>query len=285
MVSLSDKSGSMPARLLSAEALRSLLEPTRWKILQLLAEEPCYASEAARRLELNEQLAHYHFNRLRGDGVIEVVRTEARRGAVTRFFGVKDKAFAVMLRDERSKGRGVPPLLRGFYPRGSFDGKIVVGSPDPHGPFQARARDGYYAADLALYLGSLGDTASPSVRLDTEVRSEELRGNVVLVGGPIVNLVTARINDSLPLRIEPSPQSVFSEKSGKHYHENAGMVYRAGNPWGDGELLVVAGRSIGGTKAAILAVVQKAALLTGANVVRGVDLDGDGVVDAAEIVE
>ena len=285
MVLLSKKTGAMPARLVSQRELRLLLEPTRWEILGVLAKAPNYASAVARELGLNEQLVHYHFNQLKKSGVISVVRTEERRGALTRFFGVRDDAFAVLLR-EQWRETPVPKIVSGFYKGGVFDAKIIVGSPDPHGPFQARARDGFYSADLALYLGSLSSTAKPCVRLDTEVREEELRGNVVLVGGPIVNLVTARINDSLPIRIVSGERhSVYSEKTGKHYYENAGMVLRTENPWGKGELLVVAGKSIAGTKAAILSIVQSAELLTGSNVVKGVDLDGDGVVDSAEILE
>ncbi|MCK4327257.1 MAG: S-layer protein [Candidatus Diapherotrites archaeon] len=285
MVLLSKKAGGMQARLVSPTELKLLLEPTRWRILKLLTAGPNYASAVARELGLNEQLVHYHFNQLKKSGVISVVRTEEKRGALTRFFGVKDHAFAVLLREEWEEAP-VPKVLKGFYTKGAFDGKIVVGSPDPHGPFQARARDGFYAADLALYLGSLSSSAKPCVRLDTEVRDDELKGNVVLVGGPIVNLITARINDSLPIRIATGERhSVYSEKTGKHYYESSGFVLRTKSPWGKGELLVVAGKSIAGTKAAILSIVQSAELLTGSNVVKGVDLDGDGVVDAAEILE
>jgi len=285
MVVLSKKTGAMQARLVSRGELKLLLEPTRWKILGLLAKKPDYASAVARELGLNEQLVHYHFNQLKKSGVISVVRTEERRGALTRFFGVKDRAFAVLLREQWEE-TPVPEIVSGFYTKGAFDAKIVVGSPDPHGPFQARARDGFYAADLALYLGSLSSSAKPCVRLDTEVRDDELKGNVILVGGPIVNLVTARINDSLPIRIATGDRhSVYSQKTEKHYYEKSGFVLRTKNPWGEGELLVVAGKSIAGTKAAILSIVQSAELLSGANVVKGVDLDGDGVVDAAEILE
>ncbi len=264
-----------------------LLEPTRWEILRAIAKKPNYASAVARELGLNEQLVHYHFKQLKKSGVISVIRTEERRGALTRYFAVKDSAFSVLLHEDWSqRGKAVPPILRGFYPSGSFEGEVIVGSPDPHGPFQARARDGFYAADLALYLGTLSEQAHPSVRLDTEVREDELKGNIILVGGPIVNLITAKINSSLPIRITTGERhGVFSERTGKHYYEKAGMVLRTSNPWGDGELLVVAGKSISGTKAAILSIVQSAKLLSGHNVVKGADLDGDGVVDSAEILE
>lgn len=287
MVSLSTKTREMAARVLQPQDLRLLLEPTRWKILHSLVATPNYASAVARELNLNEQLVHYHFNQLRKSGVISVVRTEERRGALTRYFGIKDSAFAVLLTESWSPiGKAIPSVLDGFYKDGELDTKIIVGSPDSHGPHQARARDGFYSADLALYLGSLSSSAKPSVRLDTEVRDDELKGNVILVGGPIVNLITARINDSLPIRITTGERhSVYSTKTKKHYYEKSGFVLRAENPWGKGELLIVAGKSISGTKAAILSIVQSAPLLNGKNVVKGVDLDGDGVVDAAEILE
>ena len=286
MVSLSTKTREMTARMLGPNELRLLLEPTRWKILRSLATRPNYASALARELGLNEQLVHYHFGQLRKAGVISVLRTEERRGALTRYFGVKDNAFAVLLREQWSTTGTIPEILRGFYPQGEFDGKIIVGSPDPHGPHQARARDGFYAADLALYLGSLSSSAKPCVRLDTEVRADELKGNIILIGGPIINLTTAKINESLPIRIVSGERhSVYSEKTDTHYYENSGFVLRTENPWGKGELLVVAGKSIAGTKAAILSIVQSAQLLNGRNIVKGVDLDGDGVVDSAEVLE
>jgi len=287
MVSLTTRTKEIGCRILQPPELRLLLEPTRWNILQAIAEKPNYASAVARELGLNEQLTHYHFNQLKKAGVISVIRTEERRGALTRYFAVRDSAFSVILREGWSKhGKAIPPVLKGFYAGGSFSGKIVVGSPDPHGPFQARARDGFYAADLAIYLGTLSDSSKPVIRLDTEVRSSELKGNVILVGGPIINLITAKINDSLPIRIVSRERhSVFSANTKKHYYEKAGFVLRAENPWGKGELLVVAGKSISGTKAAILAIAQSAPLLNGKNIVRGVDLDGDGVVDSVEILE
>jgi len=287
MVSLTTKTKEINCRILQPPELRLLLEPTRWGILQALAEKPNYASAVARELGLNEQLTHYHFKLLKKAGVISVIRTEKRRGALTRYFAVRDSAFSVLLRESWSEqGKAIPDVLKGFYVGGSFSGKIVVGSPDPHGPFQARARDGFYAADLALYLGTLSDSSNPSIRLDTEVRGDELKGNVILVGGPIVNLITAKINDALQIRIVSGERhSIFSENTKKHYYEKAGMVLRADNPWGRGELLIVAGKSISGTKAAILSIAQSAPLLNGRNVVRGVDLDGDGVVDSAEILE
>lgn len=287
MVQIVAKTRSARARMLQPRELRTILEPVRWRILAALSKEPSYASLLARKLGLNEQLVHYHFNALKKTGVISVIKTSRTRGALTRFFGLNDKAFAVTLKDAWEEG-SFPEFLKPFFVDGSFDGKIVVGSPDPHGPNQARARDAFYAVDLSLFLGSLSATSKPSVRLDTEVREKELKeNNLILIGGPIVNLITAQINSSLPIRITTtgSPQ-VFSSITKKKYQEDVGIVVKMQSPFNPLKtVLVLAGLSIGGTKASILAVTNLVDNLHKAHVVKGLDLDGDGIVDTAELVE
>jgi len=285
---LVSKGRETESRLLRPAELRLILEPTRWKILKLLAERPMFPREVAKELNLDEQLVHYHFNQLRRSGVVHVVRTEARRGATARFFEVRDNAFAVLLRDAWT-GAAVPDFLSPFYRKGRFDAKIVVGSPDPHGPHNARARDAFYAVDLALFFGSLCERAEPCVRLDTEIREGELRdNNLVIVGGPIVNLVESQVNESLPVRIKTGAvNTVFSAKTGKSYGDPAGFVARAPSHWNpERSMLVVAGNSFAGTKAAILAVMTESKQITReAHVFVGLDLDGDGMVDAVELKE
>ena len=51
-------------------------------------------------------------------------------------------------------------FFKEFIDNGIFDGKIVVGSPQPHGPFKTSARDGHYAAHLALFLGAIRQDAN-----------------------------------------------------------------------------------------------------------------------------
>jgi DNA-binding transcriptional ArsR family regulator len=288
MVRLVEKTRQLGCAVLAPAALRETLQPGRWQILSLLAQSPGYASAVAERLGLDEQLAHYHFKRLEKAGVIRVVRTERRRGAVTKFFGVTDDSFAVVLRDAwQAAGPAVPRVLRQFFGEAGFSGRIIVGSPDPHGPYQARSRDSHFAVDLALFLGSFSDRVSPAVRLDTETRDAELKESLVLVGGPIVNLVTARVNSGLPVRIETKgAPAVLSTRTRKKYAEDYGIVVFLKNPWSKRKpALVLAGSTIGGTKAAILAVTQLPGQLKESNVVRGLDLDGDGIVDSVEIVE
>ena len=49
-------------------------------------------------------------------------------------------------------------MLEEFYENNSFCGLIVVGAPDPHGPYKSSARDGHYAIHLSFYLGTLAES-------------------------------------------------------------------------------------------------------------------------------
>jgi hypothetical protein len=118
-----------------------------------------------------------------------------------------------------------------------------------------------------------------------------------------VNAVTARLNDSLPVRFEHSEQAagvpygrIYSELSRRSYAEDEiGVVVRAKNPLSrEHEILLLAGRRHTGTRAAVLALTTRLddlakgnAYRSGADarVVEGVDADSDGVVDAVEFRE
>ncbi len=187
---------------------------------------------------------------------------------------------------------------------GSFDGKIVVGSPDPHGPFKARARDGHYASYLALFLGQFVRLPVDFViKLDVDVKVEkEEDNNLILVGGPGTNLLTQEVNDYLPIRFSMMPSEhgflfggLVSQKTQNVYTGDAvGVVARIANPWNkEKRIIVLAGNKAVGTKACVLALARfwKQTLKNFkrendfATVIQGFDLDGDGKVDSIEVME
>jgi DNA-binding transcriptional ArsR family regulator len=241
---------------------------------------------------------YYHIRKLEKAGLIKVERREERQGAVARYYSLVSPAFVIVARKEWSAagGREVPPILHGFIKDGKINCRIIVGSPDPHGPNKARARDPYYGLDLALFLGSFCGEVHGITRLDTEVREHELADNLVCIGGPVTNLVTARFADDMPLYFKTTDHwAVVSKISGNEYNEEStGIIIRIDNPLKEGKsVIVLAGRDIQGTKAAILGFIKLAH--TGfknvhdkkshAKVVQGVDLDGDGIVDDVEVME
>jgi len=294
------------------EILRSVLNKLSWKILQLLSEKEMYPMEVARKLNVHEQKVYYHIRKLTKAGVIKVVREEEKKGAVAKYYKASFPAMGVELPfgyqkinrfpvtniDEKMK-RFLSPLIKD----GTFDGKIVVGSPDPHGPFKARARDGHYAAYLTLFLGQLVDLPEDfPIKLDVDVKVEkEESNNLILVGGPGTNLITQEFNEFLPICFNMMPSEhgfllggLVSEKTQKVYTaDNIGLIARIANPWNRNKsVIVLAGNKAVGTKACVLALTKfwKKTLKNFSDeqfavVIQGFDLDGDGKVDSIEVLE
>jgi DNA-binding CsgD family transcriptional regulator len=293
---------SLPVRLVSPPALRPATAPLATRILQLLAESPSYPKEIARTLKVHEQLVYYHVRRLEKARIIRHARSEARQGALANYYELAAPALAVAFTPfapaAKLPGGGGEGFLAPFIEDGRLNARIIVGSPDPHGPDMARSRDGYYGMDIALFLGTfLTSVGELTVRLDTEVTEDDLRRNLILIGGPIVNTVTGRINEKLPVRFDPQKHwAVHSTLSGTHYHEDAaGVIVRAKNPFNPrAHVLLLAGKRSSGTRAVITAFLRHFAELAKGNrhkpdifakVVQGVDRDADGIIDDAQVLE
>ncbi len=308
MVLIVEKEGgkyrALEGKLVTPQAFAVLLHPVRLKILSELSREPSYPSKLAEKMRMSEQKVFYHVRALKKAGLVEVEKKEEMRGGLAKYFRAVDSAFAIKLSGEKSfdlpvEGRkDAGAFFSAFADRsGNFDGLIVVGSPDPHGPNKARARDGHYAADLAMLMGKFARINGSVTRTDTELKESERRRNLVLIGGPITNMVVGEANAALPVRFDPAHNwDIFSEISGTYYHEEeCGLIVRAKNPWNpEAEILVVAGKRFSGTKSAVLALISKGEQVAEGNVgrrkafakvVEGADLDGDGIVDSVEIRE
>jgi DNA-binding transcriptional ArsR family regulator len=294
------------------ERLKSVLNKLSWKILQQLSEQEMYPMEVARKLKVHEQKVYYHIRKLTKAGVIKVVREEEKKGAVAKYYKATFPAMGIELPFGYQKISRFPAtttdekikkFLSPFIKDGDFDGKIVVGSPDPHGPFKAKARDGHYAAYLTLFLGQLVDLPEDFlIKLDVDVKAEkEESNNLILVGGPGTNLITQEFNKFLPIRFNMMPSEhgfllggLFSEKTKKVYTaDNMGLIARIANPWNDNKrVIVLAGNKAVGTKACVLALTKfwKKTLKNFGDerfvaVIQGFDLDGDGKVDSIEVLE
>jgi len=295
------------------ERLKPVLNRLSWQILKMLNEGEMYPIEISKKLGIHEQKVYYHIRKLTQAGAIRIVREEEKKGATAKYFKASFPAFGVELpfgnrkittlstpiMDEKLKQFFTP-----FIQNDIFDGKIVVGSPDPHGPFKAMARDGHYAAYLSFFLGQhvrLPDDFVIKLDVDVKVEKEE-KNNLILVGGPGTNLLTEEINDYLPTRFSVKSTEhgflfggLISEKTGNVYtSDNIGLIAKIENPWNkEKRIIVAAGNKAIGTKACILALTKfwKETLKnfngvdSFAAVIQGFDLDGDGKVDAIEVLE
>ena len=271
------------------------------KILKELSKKPSCAMDISRKLKEHEQKIYYHLRRLEKAGIIKVIRTEERVGAIAKIFSVSSPFLSVKLFDGeplvdvKTKSRELE-LLKPFVEKGKLNSTIIVGSPDPHGKYGAQASDGSVAIDLALLLGSFLDHTHPNYRLDTEIRENDLKDNLILIGGPKTNILIDKINDKLPFYFDTKHEfnivSTFSKSV--YADDDIGIIVRMKNPFAkDKEILVLSGKRFKGTRAAILALVKYLKKLEVGNkydegiarIVQGIDRDADGRIDDVEFLE
>jgi len=295
------------------QKLKMILDNLSWKILTLLSKKEMYPLEIAKHLNMHEQKIYYHIRKLEKAGAITVTREENKKGATAKYYKPTASAFGIEFPDGYQHiqniyvlgiGNQLQEFFKEFISNGVFNGKIVVGSPQPHGPFKTSARDGHYAAHLALFLGQFARLPSEfAVKLDVDVKAEkEEKNNLILVGGPGTNLLTQEINEYLPINfIMQSSQQGFllggliSKKTRQVYTSDVtGLIAKIVNPWDNSKRIVIlAGNKAVGTKACVIALTnlwQKTLERykgedTFAAVIVGFDLDGDGKVDSIEVRE
>jgi len=296
------------------QKLKMMMGKLSWKILVMLSEREMYPLEMAKALGVHEQKVYYHIRKLAKAGAITVAREEEKKGAIAKYYKVVAPAFGIELPQKYKTIKKVPLVgideqVQRFFKEfvrddGTFEGKIVVGSPTPHGPFKTSARDGHYASHLTFFLGQFSRLPDEfAVKLDVDVKAEkEERNNLILVGGPGTNLLTQEVNDYLPIKfnMQPSEQGflfggLVSKRTTNVYTADAvGLIAKIVNPWDDNKrIIVLAGNKAVGTKACVLALTnfwKKTLSKYGggepfATVIQGFDLDGDGKVDSIEVLE
>jgi len=302
---------SKPIRILSLKELKSL-NPLSFKILNFLSKEQDYPNELAKKLKIHEQKVYYHIHNLEKAGLIKVIREEKRQGALCKFYAPTSKAFGIELEETYEEGKEkkekemkidsnsfekIKLFFSDFISSGIFDGSIVVGSPTSHGPFLTSARDGHYAIQLSMFLGNFCSlTKRFVVKLDTEVKAEKAeKRNMIIIGGPVTNMITSEINDKLKIRFKYDKSwQIFSEEKNRYYNdEELGIIAKIKNPYDQRKMIILlAGLKYEGTKSCIIALTQYFdKLLKNYSsgeffaLIRGLDRDGDNKVDDIEIVE
>jgi DNA-binding transcriptional ArsR family regulator len=192
-----------------AQKLKMILGTLSWKILTMLSKEAMYPLEVARQLGVHEQKVYYHIRKLAQAGAITVEREEKKKGATAKYYKTVSPAFGIEFPKGYKTVQNISLLnmdekIQRFFnefisAKGVLEGKIVVGSPTPHGPFKTSARDGHYAAYLTLFMGQFAKMPQDfAIKLDVDVKAEkEEKNNLILVGGPGTNLLTQEINEGL----------------------------------------------------------------------------------------
>lgn len=275
------------------------------RIIRVLSDGPSYPTAIARELGVYHQTVYYHMRKLERAGLVRRVGKKVVRGgnadlyslAVDGFaveFPVKGEPFRGGTAATRSRRLGV--FLREFVSSGTFDGWVVVGSPEPHGPNKTQGRDGHYAIQLGFALGQFVSLPRTfPVKLDVDLANEKLeRSNLIIVGGPRTNIIAARINQSLPVRFSEESfwGSIVDDQGTRYLSEWEALIAKVRNPWNQERCCVVAaGLSGAGTKASIIGMTNFAEEVLKdysggdyALVLKGSDMDGDGKVDSVEVL-
>ena len=278
------------------------------KILRLLAKGPNYPSSIARELKLYHQAVYYHMKKLEEAGLVERVSQRTVRGGKAQLYALASDGYAVEF-DVKGEEFGPPVGLSRSARLGRFlkefvsedaqlDGWIVVGSPEAHGPNRTQGRDGHYAIQLGFALGQFVRLPRTfPVKLDVDLKAEKLQAsNLLVVGGPRTNVISAELNQHMPIRF--SEESFFGaivDASGRKYlSEFDSVLTKIRNPWDPSKVCVIAaGLSGAATKAAVIGMTNMAEqVLAGyseqagdfAVVLHGLDMDGDGKVDSVEML-
>ncbi len=299
----------------NVQQLKPLLSETGWRLVGLLRKRPSYPAEIAKKLGIHEQKVYYYIKQLKNMGLIQLNKTEERHGATAKFYTsnidcftlipsreelAKRKEFVVFKKEKREMDAPLKEFFEPFISNGKLNAKIVVGSPDPHGKYKARARDGHFAVELAAFLGSMSKEISlPLIFLDTMIPSlENENSNLIIIGGLITNKLTAELNKKMPIQFLPSGGHwiIKSTVSDREYVEDSiGVIQKIRHPYfPQRSILSIAGKRNSGTMAAIVALIRKTNEMAKPNqfnekeyakVVEGLDIDCDGLIDDVEVKE
>jgi S-layer family protein len=308
---LSQKEGQASAKKIvmfqDVERMRVLSNPVAWRIMELLSKGPMYPAQVAKELKIYEQSAYYYIRKLIKIGAVDEVGRNFVRGGTARLYQAASPSFGIEMEwGETRMGSlitgghtAASNFFENFVSEREFRGLLVVGAPDPHGPYKSSARDGHYAVHLAFFLGHI-TSAIPSefiVKLDVDAKAEKMLigNNLISIGGPGTNIVTAEFNRYMPIRFdEKNFWSGLVDGSGKRYSlDNHGLIAKIRNPYdNNSSIVVVAGVRSAGTKSAVIALTNYSEEVLKkynreeewALVVQGFDMNSDGKIDHVDVV-
>lgn len=289
--------------------VRILSNSVAWRVMNLLSKRPSYPAQIAKDLNIYEQSAYYYVRKLASIGAVSHVDTSLVHGGTARLYKTLYPAYGIEMKwgeqniEEKMtglkyKGEYIMSFFNEFISE-TFNGFIIVGSPDPHGRYKSSSRDGHYAIQLAFFLGTICKIPQNFlVKLDVDAKAEKITPdeNIISIGGPGTNIVTAEYNKYLPIKFnEDNFWSGLVSSSGRTYTlDNHGLIAKIRNPFSNkGSVIVLAGVRSLGTKSAILALTNYGnAILKSysdgkdwAQVVQGFDMDSDGKIDNVDVLE
>ncbi|MFX0122515.1 MAG: ArsR/SmtB family transcription factor [Candidatus Hodarchaeota archaeon] len=276
---------------ISPKKAQILAHDIRWEIMQLLSgDETLYAKSIAKILNKSEQKIHYHLSKLRDAGLLVPTGVKPiKRGRAKLFKPIANQFMLSLAKHEATNEETAfnKIISSTFCESGIFIGKIVVGSAEPHGRYDAISRDGFLTGELCWYLGNHLSKQKGFVPnyVTTDLLYDKVMGNkktnLILIGGHITNTLTAHYNTVLKSKfnIYFSENRIRSDDR-DFSHPAHGLVALFKNPeapnfW----ILILAGVRSLGTQAAIFAIVSDCCEMLGdgmefATILQGESQDG-----------
>lgn len=301
VVFLRENGEAVKAEEVDEDILKALNDPTRRDILETLSEKPFYPSKVADELGISKQKTHYHFQILSDAGIIKKFKEEKRSGGLATYYKPSTGGFVLDLggkgekTDFKQRSEPVKKFLEPLIENGRVNGKIVVGSPDRHGPDQVRARDNHLSGEIGMKLGGYASCDQKLTVLDTElVRETSYNQNLLLLGGILTNTVSKKFNQEFPVKFEGEnfPYREIKTRKSSYSQDSIGVIAKTSHPEDDTKtLLLVAGVRHQGTQAAVQAFKNIEELIEeyrGGDcyiIVEGKDMDGDGEIDDYDVLE
>jgi len=274
------------------------------RIVKTLAEKPVSAIDVSRKLKIHEQKVYYHMRRLEKAGIIYTIANERRHGMIAKIYSIVSPVISAKLHEngtEIKDGKYVEmprnslEFFKPFIQDGRFNAKIVIGDPTPHGMYNVGGLDGVHATDLLLFLGRfISNFNRPNYKLDTEVREEDLKGNLILIGNNKTNSIIDKINPKSQVYFDTQKSLIVSKLTGDSYKDDrCGVILKFDNPFDKTKkVMIIGGMRTRGTRAAMIAIFKIIDSLLNVKinenfyyVVQGMDKDSDMIVDDVVILE
>ncbi len=263
--------------------VEDVFRKTALEILQVL-DRPRTLKEISKSVNISPQAAFYHLKRMIKGGVVK----HTSEGKYVR----THDAYGVIL-DRKPVRNNIPSHIIRFFnefvERGVWTSNIVVGAPDPHGYFLRRARDGHYSTMLGYLIGRYFEVSGFFVKVDSDMITSWRENNLILLGGPISNMVTYELLEEKKVFFDVSSPLIIEARK-QYGSEYAGVIAKLkhNGKW----YILVAGVSSVGTKSAVYALsLNTEEILSSYRggeyywIVEGYDVNGDGHIDVVKVLE
>ncbi|MCL4362313.1 MAG: hypothetical protein OH338_03915 [Candidatus Parvarchaeota archaeon] len=269
-------------------------------IMKKVSKKPYSSAALAKELKFDKKTTAFYIGKLEKAGLISVEPQktgEIIKAAYNSFsYEINDNKIKFDPKMKTKENQYALNFFSKFINNGKFDGYICVGASDPHGEYKAVARDSHYTAYLGMFFGQFIDLPqSMPIILDTDVISKNLfKKNLIVIGGPVTNLVTRDINNFLPIKFIKEEGWGLKDRNGIHIRDYEGTIEKIKNPFDkDKDIILIGGIRNVGTLSAMLAATRFSGItFKGYNgevpwslMVRGYDIDGDGQIDSIETVK